>query len=103
MIASDEAVTAAAEAIEDAAMRWLGRDLGTLHRNEIVAEGLAAAVPHLERQIRESIAGEIEADTTRPDDEPYRWWYFWSWNRGFHAGWNSRGEVAARTARGSSS
>lgn len=41
---SDEAVTAAAEAMEDAAMRWTGRDLGTIHRDDIAREALAAAV-----------------------------------------------------------
>lgn len=39
----DPKLTAAAEAIEDVAIRLIGRDLGTVHRNEIVAAGLAAA------------------------------------------------------------
>lgn len=43
----DAAVKAAAEAIEDVAFRLLGRDLGTIHRDEIVAAGLAAALPLL--------------------------------------------------------
>src|SRR5580765_943659 len=42
-----DAVTAAAEAMEDAAMRWIGRDLGTIHRDTIAREALAAALPHL--------------------------------------------------------
>lgn len=44
----EAAVHAAAEAIEDRAMELIGRDLGTIHRNEIVAAGLAAALPHLD-------------------------------------------------------
>lgn len=35
--------TVAAEAMEDAAFRWIGRDLGTIHRDDIAAEALAAA------------------------------------------------------------
>jgi hypothetical protein len=41
----EEWITAAAEAIEDVMIRRLGRDLGTIHRDEIVAAGLAAVVP----------------------------------------------------------
>lgn len=37
-------ITEAAEAIEDTAIRLIGRDLGTIHRNEIVAAGIAAAL-----------------------------------------------------------
>lgn len=40
----DPAVTAAAEAIEDAAVRRIGRDLGTLHRDATFAAGVAAAL-----------------------------------------------------------
>jgi hypothetical protein len=40
---TDPRLTAAAEAIEDAAMLMIGRDLGTLHRNDIVQAGLDAA------------------------------------------------------------
>ena len=35
---------AATEAIEDEAMSRIGRDLGTVHRDAIVAAGLAAAL-----------------------------------------------------------
>lgn len=45
----EAAVQAAAGAIEDRAMELIGRDLGTIHRNEIVAAGIAAALPHLVR------------------------------------------------------
>jgi hypothetical protein len=41
------AVTAAAEAAEDSAMRWLGRDLGIIYRDHIAADALAAALPVL--------------------------------------------------------
>jgi hypothetical protein len=58
---SDETVTAAAEAMEDAAMRWIGRDLGTIHRDDIARDALLAAVPHIEAAIRQAIADEIEA------------------------------------------
>lgn len=37
-------ITNAAEAIEEVAIRRIGRDLGTIHRNEIVAAGVAAAL-----------------------------------------------------------
>ena len=50
-----DAVEAAAEAMEDEAMRLLGRDLGTIHRNEIAAAALSAALPAL----REALAQEI--------------------------------------------
>lgn len=43
----DKAVSIAAEAMEDEAMRLLGRDLGTLHRNDIARAALEAAVPYL--------------------------------------------------------
>lgn len=35
---------AAGEAIEEVAIRTIGRDLGTIHRDEIVAAGVAAAL-----------------------------------------------------------
>lgn len=60
----DEAVRLAAEAIEDASMRMLGRDLGTLHRDEIVRDGIAAAYPAIETAVREKIASEIESANT---------------------------------------
>jgi hypothetical protein len=41
---SDPMITAAAEAIEDVMVRHLGRDLGTIHRDAIVAAGTAAAL-----------------------------------------------------------
>lgn len=64
----DEAVTVAAEAIEDEAMRALGRDLGTLHRDDIVRAGLAAALPFL----RASIAREImSVRSDRNEMRPY--------------------------------
>jgi hypothetical protein len=37
-------ITAAGEAIEDVAIRLIGRDLGTIHRDEIVGAGVAAAL-----------------------------------------------------------
>ena len=55
---SEEAVEAAAESIEDDAMRWLGRDLGTIHRDDIARNALTAALPHL-------APGQSEA--TRPE------------------------------------
>ena len=61
----DAATTAAAEAIEDAAFRWLGRDLGTIHRNEIVAEGLAAAVPVILDEAAAQIEEQFSDDTGR--------------------------------------
>lgn len=48
----DEAVRAAAEAIEDGAIRLLGRDLGTIHRDDIVRAGLAAALPVIAARVR---------------------------------------------------
>lgn len=48
-MSTDPLVTAAAEAIEDAAIPLIGRDLGTVHRDTIVAAGVAAAdVPDAE-------------------------------------------------------
>jgi hypothetical protein len=44
MSETDPAVTAAAEAIEEVAIRRIGRDLGTIHRDEIVGAGVAAAL-----------------------------------------------------------
>lgn len=41
---SDPMITAAAEAIEDVMIRRLGRDLGTIHREEIVASAVAAGL-----------------------------------------------------------
>jgi hypothetical protein len=52
---SDEAVEAARRALSNL---WRTHDEATVEDEVVVA--LAAAVPHLERQIRESIAGEIE-------------------------------------------
>jgi hypothetical protein len=40
----DEAVRRAAEAMEDAAVRWLGRDLGTARRDDIARAALEAAL-----------------------------------------------------------
>jgi hypothetical protein len=40
-----EWITAAAEAIEEAAWPRIGRDLGTIHRDDIVASGLRAVLP----------------------------------------------------------
>lgn len=40
---TDATVRAAAEAIEDECLRRLGRDLGTIHRDDIVRVGLEAA------------------------------------------------------------
>jgi hypothetical protein len=37
-------ITAAGEAIEAVAIRRIGRDLGTIHRDEIVGAGVAAAL-----------------------------------------------------------
>lgn len=48
-----ERVTAAAEAIEDAAIPRIGRDLGTIHRDDIVAAGLRAALPLIVESIAE--------------------------------------------------
>lgn len=45
----DEAVRLAAEAIEDEAIRHIGRDLGTIHRDDIVRAGLTAAAPILRK------------------------------------------------------
>lgn len=39
----DEILKAAAEAVEEAAVPRIGRDLGTIHRDAIVGAGLAAA------------------------------------------------------------
>jgi len=47
---SEEAIRAAGEAIEDKAILRLGRDLGTIHRDEIVHAGLVAAYPLLRQQ-----------------------------------------------------
>lgn len=41
---ADPMITAAAEAIEDVMIRRLGRDLGTIHRDEIVSAALAAGL-----------------------------------------------------------
>jgi hypothetical protein len=41
---ADDMITAAAEAIEDVAISRIGRDLGTVHRDEIVGAGVAAAL-----------------------------------------------------------
>lgn len=44
MTTTDPILTAAAEAIEDAAIMCIGRDLGTVHRNEIVAAGVVVTM-----------------------------------------------------------
>jgi hypothetical protein len=41
---SDPMLTAAGEAIEEVAIQRIGRDLGTVHRDEIVSAGVAAAL-----------------------------------------------------------
>jgi hypothetical protein len=41
---ADPMIAAAAEAVEDVAVRLIGRDLGTIHRDEIVSAGIAAAL-----------------------------------------------------------
>lgn len=43
----EAAVTAAGESIEDDAMKWLGRDVGTVHRDDIARNALTAAAPHM--------------------------------------------------------
>jgi hypothetical protein len=42
-VPSEAEVEAAGEAIEDAALRYLGRDVGTLHRDDIAHAALVAA------------------------------------------------------------
>jgi hypothetical protein len=42
-----EALRVVGEAIEDAALRHLGRDLGTIHRDKIAAAAYAAALRHV--------------------------------------------------------
>lgn len=46
---TDEMVTAAAEVAEDEMVRRLGRDLGTLHRDDIIRAALKAALAIVER------------------------------------------------------
>ena len=46
---TDEMVQAAAEVAEDEMIRRLGRDLGTIHRNDIVRAILAAGFDFIER------------------------------------------------------
>ena len=46
---TDEIVTAAAEVAEDEMMRHLGRDLGTIHRNDIIRAILTAGLTIVER------------------------------------------------------
>jgi hypothetical protein len=41
---TEEMIQAAAEAMEDAAVELIGRDLGTIHRNRIAERGLRAAL-----------------------------------------------------------
>lgn len=55
---SDPMITAAAEAIEDVAIRRIGRDLGTVNRDEIVSAGVAAAL--------QVMADEIDRGPTFP-------------------------------------
>lgn len=57
-VSGDQMLTAAAEAIEDVAIQRIGRDLGTLHRDEIVAAGVAAAL--------RVMADEIDRGPTLP-------------------------------------
>lgn len=54
-----------AEAMEDAAMRLIGRDLGTIHRDDIAAEALAAVWSEIQTHVREQVAGEIETEADR--------------------------------------
>lgn len=58
MSAADIMVLRAGEAIEDAAIAHLGRDLGTVHRDEIVAAGIAVAL--------RMMADEIDRGPTFP-------------------------------------
>lgn len=57
-MSTDAMITAAAEAIEDAMMPRIGRDLGTIHRDEIVAACVAAAL--------QVMADEIDRGPTFP-------------------------------------
>ena len=66
---TERAIEAAAEAMEDSAMRWLGRDLGTIHRNDIAADALVAAVPILLADLEQRIDEAAVADRRiRADD-----------------------------------
>jgi hypothetical protein len=49
---TDEMVTAAAEVAEEEMIRRLGRDLGTIHRDDIIRAILAAGLALVERDYR---------------------------------------------------
>ncbi len=59
-----EAVRLAAEAIEDEAVRRLGRDLGTVHRDEIVRAGLTSAYQQFVERWREHVRDQFAAAET---------------------------------------
>ncbi len=60
-VISEAAIVAAAESIEDDAMRWLGRDLGTAHRDDIARNALVAALPHLTPRDEAAVKAEALA------------------------------------------
>ena len=57
-----EMVTAAAEVAEDEMIRRLGRDLGTIHRDDIIRAVLAAGFAIVERDYR--VARRLRTDLT---------------------------------------
>lgn len=63
---TDEMITLAAEAIEDAALRLLGHDLGVIYRDEIVAAGLRAALDGRTAVERAVLSG-VDQERTRQD------------------------------------
>lgn len=88
------------EAIEDAAMRLKGRDLGTVHRDQIAREALAALEPIRAAEREEAVRAELLAaaeevavriDRVVDPDE---------WRRdGYDDGWASAGEAAVKFLR----
>ena len=37
-----------------------------------------------------NLNGEPECPPYTAKHAAYRWWHFWSWSKGFHAGWNAK-------------
>lgn len=81
-----QAVRPAAEAMEEVALLLTGRDLGTIHRDEVAAAAVAAAYPVIAAYVREQVAQEIESTMNDPKRDML----------GLRGGLN----IAARIARG---
>ena len=75
----DEAVEAAAVAMEDAALSLIGSDLGTMYRNDIARAALAAAAPHLAAKALQEAADDTRARGDIGKDGGIEAWTYLEW------------------------